>query len=94
MVEAAVGAAAAAAQQAQRVLVSGVIVFVDSSTFMKILSRLRDKDIMIIHGIVGVFSKTHVYLVPYQGVVFTVKSKDPLPITPDIEAKELRLLPM
>ena len=91
MAEAVIGAAAATAQ---RVLVGGVIVFVDSSTFMKILSRLRDKDIMIVHGITGVFSKIHVYLVTYQGVVFIVKSKDPLPITPDIEAKELRLPPM
>ncbi len=87
-------AVAAAAQQAQRVLVGGVIVVVDSSSFMNILSRLRDKDVMVIHGLVGVFSKTHVYLIPYQGIVFLTKSKDPLPITPNIEARELRLLPM
>ncbi len=97
---AAVGAAAgvagatAAAQQAQRVLVGGVIVIVDPMTFMNILSRLRDKGVMVIHGVVGLLSKTHVYLIPYQGMVFLVKSKDPLPITPDIEAREIRLPPM
>jgi len=85
---------AAVAQQAQRVLVGGVIVIVDPMTFMNILSRLRDKGVMVIHGVVGLFSKTHVYLIPYQGMVFLVKSKDPLPITPDIEAREIRLPPM
>ena len=87
-------AGAAAVQQAQRVLVGGVIVIVDPMTFMNILSRLRDKGVMVIHGVVGLLSKTHVYLIPYQGMVFLVKSKDPLPITPDIEAREIRLPPM
>lgn len=93
-IAAATGGAAAAAQQAQRVLVGGVIVIVDSTTFMNILSRLKDKGIMVIHGVTGLLSKTHVYIVPYQGVVFLTESKNPLPITPDIEAREIRLPPI
>ena len=90
---AAAGAAASAAYQAQRVLVGGVIVVLDSTSFMSILSKLKDKGAMVIHGVVGLLSKTHVYLIPYQGMVFLAKSKTPLPITPDVEAKELRLPP-
>ena len=88
---AAAGAAVATVTVAQRVLVGGVIVIVDSTTFMSILSRLKDKGVMVIHGVTGLLSKTHVYLLPYQGIVFLTKSKNPLPITPDIEAREIRL---
>lgn len=93
-VAAAAGGAAASVQRAQRVLVGGVIVVVDPASFMNILSRLKDKGVMVIHGVMGLLSKTHVYLIPYQGMVFLAKSKDPLPITPDIEAGEIRLPPI
>lgn len=94
VVSGAAAAGATAAATAQRVQVGGVVVLIDASSFMKILSRLKNKDVMVIHGKTGILSKTHVYLIPYQGIVFITKTKDPLPITPDIEAKQLGLPPL
>ena len=87
------GAAAARAIHTQRVLAGGVIIEVDPETFMKTHSRLKDKGVLVIHGVMGMLSKTHVYLMPYQGVVFLTKSSNPLPITPDIDTKRISLPP-
>ncbi len=87
---AAAGTAAATAQS-QRVVIGGVLVYLDPYSFMNIAQKLREKGVLVIHGVVGVLSKSHVYAAPYQGVVFITKSKDPLPLTPDIEAREIRI---
>lgn len=78
--------AASAAAASQRVILGGPIVSVDSDYFVRLVSENRDK-LLVVHAVVGVFSKTHVYATSYKGFTFVTKTKEPLPITPDVEAK-------
>ena len=90
---AAVGAVggAAAGITATRVNVGGVIIVLEPREFMSILSKLKEKGAIVIHGVTGVFSKSHIYLIPYQGVVLVTKSKKQLPVSPDIEARNISI---
>lgn len=45
---------------------------------------------MLIHGVAGTVHKNHVYILAYNGVLFITKSREPLPLVPDIEARELQ----
>ncbi len=83
--------ASVAAIQSQRVVVGGVLVYLNPYDFMNIVQKLREEKVLVIHGITRVLSKSHVYIAPYQGIVFITKSKEILPLTPDIEAKEIRI---
>jgi hypothetical protein len=61
---------------------------------MRIANELWDKGILIVHGLHGTLSKEHVYLLPYGGIVFLTKSREPLPLKVDIEAERLDLGPL
>ena len=89
-----IAASTAAVAQSYRVYVGGVIVVVDRDTFLRLANGLREKGALVIHGTIGMFSKSHVYLLPYNGVVFVVNTKDPLFISVDIEAERLVLGPI
>ena len=84
-------AVSAAAVAAQKAYVGGVIIVLSNDEFLKLVRRLSGEEPVIIHGIVGTFSKHHVYVIPHKGVVYVTKSKDPLPVTPGVEAKKLYL---
>lgn len=83
--------AATAAYEARKAQIGGVLVELDPKTFLNLMAGLKAKGVLVIHGLTGVFSKEHVYLIPYQGAIFLTKSKTKLPITPDVEARKLRL---
>ena len=85
-------AAAAAASQQVHLILGGPIISVDSEYFVRLVSENRDK-LLVAHAVVGIFSKTHVYATNYKGFTFVTKTKDPLPITPDVEAKMIWLPP-
>ena len=89
-----IAANTAAVAQAYRVYVGGVIVVVDRDTFLRLANELREKGALVIHGTIGMFSKSHVYLLSYNGVVFIVKTKNPLFISVDVEAERLFLGPI
>ena len=71
-----------------------IAAILDSREFIYAANKFRDKDVLIVHGLHGTLSKEHVYLLPYNGVVFITKSKEPLPIKVDIEAERLDLDPL
>ena len=68
----------AAAAIAQAIKASGVLVSVETQTFLRILS-LQDEPLIIrAHG--GVFRPQWRYLTSYKGLAFFAKSADPLPL--------------
>ena len=85
------GAVAGASEQVHLIL-GGPIVSVDGDYFVRLVSENRDK-LLVVHAVVGIFSKTHVYATNYKGFTFVTKTKEPLPITPDVEAKRIWLPP-
>lgn len=91
VVASAAGGGVAAGIIATRVNVGGVIIVLEPREFLSILSKLKEKGAIVIHGVRGVFSKSHIYLIPYQGVVFVTKSKNQLPVSPDIEARNINM---
>jgi len=79
---------------ARRLIVGGLIAVLDSREFMRVVNELRGKDVLMVHGSHGALSKEHVYLLPYNGIVFLTKSKESLPLKVDIEAERLDLGPL
>lgn len=71
-------AAAVAAAIAQAVKASGAIVRVSPDAFSTLLARSTEPLIVIAEE--GVFTKHLAYLMPYKGLIFYAKSKDPLPV--------------
>jgi hypothetical protein len=61
---------------------------------MYVVSKLRNKGALIVHGLHGTLVKEYVYLLPYNGIVFLIKSKEPLSLKVDIEAERLDLSPL
>ncbi len=89
----AASSAAAASAHVRRLVLGGPIVQVDSNYFARIVSGNRDK-ILVVHAVIkGLFSEKHVYATNYKGFTFVTKTKEPLPITPDVEAKKIWLPP-
>ena len=43
-------------------IVGGLIAVLDSREFIHVANILRDKDVLIVHGLHGTLSKEHVYL--------------------------------
>jgi len=76
---------------ARRLIVGGLIAVLDNKEFMHVASELQGKDVLVVHGLHGALSKEHVYLLPYNGMVFLTKSKEPLPIKVNVETERLDL---
>ncbi len=86
---AAASSAATASAYSRRLILGGPMVAVDTDTFLRIVSGNRDK-VLVVHAVVkGLFSEKHVYATNYKGFTFVTKTKEPLPITPDVEAKKI-----
>ncbi len=89
-----VAAAAGAAIAVRRLIVGGLIAVLDNDVFIRVANELRKRGAFVIHGLTGVFSKSHVYLLPYNGITFVTKSREPLPIAVDIEVESLEIGPI
>ncbi|MDO8056744.1 MAG: hypothetical protein Q6361_07780 [Candidatus Hermodarchaeota archaeon] len=61
---------------ASRVTVGGLAVKLDPYYFQQFAVR---EDLPVVHGIIGVFSKHHVYLTVHDGMTFYTKVEDHLP---------------
>lgn len=79
---------------ARRLIVGGLIAVLDIREFIRVANELQGKDVLMVHGLHGTLSKEHVYLLPYNGIVFLTKSKEPLPLKVNIEAERLDLGPL
>jgi hypothetical protein len=77
--------------QAYAAQVAGTSVEVSPEQFVEIIRRHLDKGIIVAHGMVGVFTKSHVYVTGVQGIIFYCKTLDPLSINVDVEAKKILL---
>lgn len=84
---AAASGAAGAVVTAHRLIVGGLRAVLDNNTLIRVANELRKRGAFVVHGLVGIFSKSHVCLLPYNGITFVTKSKEPLPIAVDIEAE-------
>ena len=76
-------AAAAAAAIAQAIKASGVLVRMEPSEFLKVLSRATDPLVVVATG--GVFTKNYQYLFSHKGLAFFTKSPDQLSLPPKTE---------
>ena len=84
-----VGATNSAALRVGRMVLGGPIAKVDESTFMRIVNEKRDK-ILIVHAeIKTLLYHAHVYATNYRGFTFITKTREPLHITPDVEAEKI-----
>jgi len=83
--------AAAAAAHAQRMRLAGPLIKLDPAQFVSFVERFKEKGIIVVHGIAGIFSKKHVYITAYHGLVFYCETRNLLPIRVDVEAKQLRI---
>ncbi len=92
-IAAASGGAASAVISTQRFILGGPLALVDRDTFLRIISGNRDK-LLVVHSVIkGFFSEKHIYATNYKGFTFVTKTKEQLPITPDVEAKKIWLPP-
>lgn len=66
-------AAAAAAAHARRLLVGGLLVELPPQAFQELAGRL--KTLVITGNIGGLFGKSRLYLLPYNGITFYCKTK-------------------
>jgi hypothetical protein len=60
---------------AMKVTVGGLAIKLEPHIFQQLVTR---EDLPIIHAIVGVFSKNHVYLTVHDGMTFFTKVEHPL----------------
>jgi len=74
---------------ARHIFIGGLIAVLDVDQFVRLVNELRKRGALVIHSVSGVFSKSHIYMVPYNGVVFLTKSRDPLPISVDVEVEKV-----
>jgi hypothetical protein len=58
------------------VTVGGLAVKLDPYYFQQFVVR---EDLPVVHGIIGVFTKNHVYLTVHDGITFYTKVQNPLP---------------
>ncbi len=94
MCAAAATSATVASARIRNLFVSGLIAILDNDEFIRLAQELKKRGAFVIHGVTGTISKNHVYMVPYNGVVFITKSKEPLPISTDFEVEKLLNLPI
>lgn len=82
------------AYKARRVVVGGVLVILDNQEFIKLAGELREAGAKVIHGFRrGLISRNkHLYIIAKDGVAYITESDSLLPISVDIEAKDLVVL--
>ncbi len=80
---------AAAAAHAQRMRLAGPLIKLSTQQFVFFVEKYREKGIIVVHAIKGIFSKKHVYTTAYHGLVFYCETSNPLPIPVDIEAEKI-----
>jgi len=85
---AASGGAAAAAAIAQAIRASGVIVRVEPTDFLEILSRQQTP--LVVHATGGFFSTNYQYLTSYKGLAFFTKSPMPLALPAGVEVVQAK----
>lgn len=83
MAEGAAVAAAAAAQVAQAIKASGVLVRVEPEEFQKLLAKQEQP--LVVCAVGGFLSTNYQYLFGYKGLVFYTKSAEQLPLPPRAE---------
>ncbi len=64
-------------------------IHLDRDSFLNIVNTLRDRGLVIIHGIAGTIKKKHVYIATYHSLVFVYESEEPIRVPVDIEARTL-----
>ena len=74
----------------QLFVLGGPIVRVESDYFVRLVSDKRE-NFLVVHTVIGIFSKSHIYATSYKGFTLVTKTKDPLPIVPDVEAESIWL---
>lgn len=74
------------------VRVSGTLVKLDVSQFIKVIEKYRDNGVIVVHGVVGTFKKKHLYLTAVHGIIFYCEAEKPIPVTVDVEAKKLYIM--
>lgn len=74
------------------VRVSGTLVKLKESQFVKVVEKYRDKGVIVVHGTVGVFKKKHLYLTAIHGIVFYCETEKPMAISVDVEAEKLYIV--
>lgn len=60
---------------AVKVTVGGLAIKLEPHIFQQLITR---EDLPVVHGIVGIFSKNHVYLTVHDGLTFFTKVERPL----------------
>lgn len=70
----------------------GTLVEVDPGQFVDLTRRFREKDALVIHGVMGYFRKKHVYIMGINGVTFLCETPEKLPVKVDVEAEKLHVL--
>ena len=60
---------------AVKVIVGGLAIKLEPRIFEQLIIR---EDLPVVHGIIGVFNKNHVYLTVHDGVTFFTKVERPL----------------
>ena len=60
---------------AMKVTVGGLAIKLEPHIFQQLVTR---EDLPIIHGMIGVFTKNHVYLTVHDGMTFYTKVEQPL----------------
>ena len=67
----------------------GTLIELEAHRFVEFVSRYKDRGIVVVHGVKGIFSKKHVYITALHGLVFYCTSPELLPVKIDIEAKTI-----
>ena len=80
-----------ATTHAREMRLAGPLIKLDTRQFLSFVERFREKGIIVVHGMKGIISKKHVYITAYHGLIFYCETLSPLPISVDVEAKQLRI---
>jgi len=70
----------------------GTLVELSKNQFLDLIRRFGEKDFLVIHGMIGVLKKKHLYLTAINGITFICETAEELPVRVDIEAKRLHIL--
>lgn len=71
---------------------SGTFIEVSPDTFLRLVNEYRDDGPLIVHGVIGVLHKKHVYVTCIRGLIFYCESNGLLPLRVDVEAKTVKVL--
>ena len=70
-------------------VVNGLLVCVDGEEFLRALDKYQDNRSPLVHGMVGVLAKKHVYAFSVRGLVVVYCGSQSLPVAPDVEAENI-----